>query len=158
MRCIGSIVVGSLRAGAAAFLCAAAINAMAAERACTPDAEASAVRIKGWIQLQDHFHKYGLGACDDGDLADAYSDRVGKLLTRQWKDVSTLAFLVKSDPEFMQFVLRHVDARWEEGDAEKVASSARKQCPKSATVLCARIIKAIDTMDWGPMLESTQAK
>jgi hypothetical protein len=158
LRCIRAIVAGSLRAAAVAVVCAAAINAAAADRACAPDAEESAVRIKGWIQLQDHFHKYGLGACDDGELAEAYSERVDKLLTRQWKDISTLAFLVKSDPEFMQFVLRHVDARWEEGDAERIASAARKHCPKSATALCAKIIKAIDTMDWGPMLESTQDK
>lgn len=139
-------------------MCAAAISTMAADRTCSPDAEQSALRIKGWIQLQDHFHKFGLGACDDGDLADAYSGRVDKLLTKQWKDVSTLAFLVKSDPEFLQFVLRHVDAKWEEGDAAKVAASARKKCPKSATRLCAEIVKAIDTMDWGPMLESTHGK
>lgn len=152
MRNFRSIVAGWLKAGAAAFVCAAAINAVAAERVCPPHAEQSVVRIKGWIQLQDHFHKYGLGACDAGDLSAAYSDRVGKLLSKQWKDASTLAFLVKSDPEFLQFVLRHVDATWEEGSVEKVASNARKQCPKSTTALCAKIAKAIDTMDWGPTL------
>ena len=156
MRRARSIVEGWLKAGAAALVCTAAINAMAANRACSPDADESALRIKGWMQLQDHFHQHGLGACDDGDLADAYSDRVDKLLTKQWKDISTLAFLVKSDPEFMQFVLRHVDAKWEEGDIGKVASSARKHCPKSATALCAKIMKALDTMDWGPELEATQ--
>lgn len=156
MRRIRFIVAGSLRAAALAFVCAATVSATAANRACSPGAEESAARIKGWIQLQDHFHRHGLGACDDGDLADTYSERVDKLLTRQWKDVSTLAFLVKSDPEFLQFVLRHVDAKWEEGDIGKVASSARKHCPKSATALCAKIMKALDTMDWGPELEATQ--
>ncbi len=131
---------------------------MAAERACSPNAEESAARIKGWMQLQDHFHRFGLGACDTGELADAYSNRVDRFLTMQWKDLSTLAFLVKSDPEFLQFVLRHVDAKWEEGNAVKVAANARKKCPKSATRLCAEIVKAIDTMDWGPMLESTRGK
>lgn len=147
-----------MKAGAAVLICAAAVNATAAERACSPNAEESAARIKGWIQLQDHFHRFGLGACDAGDLADAYSDRVDKLLAKQWKDVSTLAFLVKSDPEFLQFVLHHVDAKWEEGNAGKVVANARKKCPKSATRLCAEIVKAIDTMDWGPMLETTQGK
>ena len=158
MRCVRSIVAGWLIAGAAAFVCAAAIDATAAGRACSPGADESAARIKGWMQLQDHFHKYGLGVCDVDELADAYSERVDKLLTKQWKDISTLTFLVKSDPEFLQFVLRHIDVKWEEADILTVAANARKKCPKSANRLCAEITKAIDTMDWGPMLESMQGK
>ena len=144
-----SIIAGWVRAGATALVCMAAVNAMAAAPVCSPDAEESVGRIKSWMTLQDHFHKHGLGACDDGDLSRAYSERVDEFLTKKWKDVSTLAFLVKSDPEFLQFVLRHVDASWADGDAEKVASNARRKCPKSATALCAKIGKAIDTMDWG---------
>jgi hypothetical protein len=158
LRPVSLIIVRFLKSAAIALACLAAVNVMAAERVCSPDAEKSLARVQTWMGLQDHFHRYGLGACDDGALSEAYSDRVDTLLKKKWKDVSTLAFLVKSDPEFLQFVLRHVDVTWEEGDAEKIAANARKQCPKSATALCAKIINAIDTMDWGPMLESMQSK
>ena len=102
MRSVGSIITSLLKSGAIAVACLAVVDAPAAEPACSPDAEQSVGRIQGWIQLQDHFHRYGLGRCDDGELSAAYSDRVDILLTKKWKDVSTLTFLVKSDPEFIR--------------------------------------------------------
>ncbi|MEO8004951.1 MAG: hypothetical protein ABI771_08600 [Betaproteobacteria bacterium] len=157
MRSTRTIIAAWIRTGAVAFACAAAINAMAADLACSPNAEETAGRIKNWMHLQDHFHKYGLGACDDGGLSEAYSERVDKLLTRNWKDISTLAFLVKSDPEFLQFVLRHVDQKWAQGDAAKVAANARKKCPKSASKVCAEIVTTIDALI-EPIPDSAESK
>ncbi len=128
------------------FACLACAPGFAAQTACSPHAEESAAHLKTWMQLQDHFHKYGRGRCDKGALSEAYSERVAAMLTGNWKGISTLAFLTKSDPEFRQFVLRHIDATWNQGDAGVVAADARKSCPKSAKRLCHDIAKSADAL------------
>src|ERR1700676_1997055 len=60
-----------------------------------------------WKELYQSYERYR--SCDDGALAEAYSDYVAYLLARKWSEVKTLAVLARAHPDFETFVLRHVD-------------------------------------------------
>lgn len=129
-----------------AVLSGAAHSGWAArEISCPPGGLDTVEGIKSWSQLQQHYHRFGRGRCDDGALAEGYSDVVEKLLLK-WSGVAKLPFLVKSDPEFRAFILHHIDELWQQGNPEIAAAHARKKCPKSAVKLCRDIVKAVDAL------------
>src|SRR6266851_7181874 len=70
-------------------------------------AEAEADQLKGWNAVYRSFVRYG--HCDDGAIAEGYSDSVAKLLANHWAEIQDLRKLTLESPEFSNFVLRHID-------------------------------------------------
>ena len=77
--------------------------------------------------------------CDDGSIAEGYSDRVVILLTERWSTVTTLSKLGRSNPEFERFVLSHVDGLMSPDQSKTIINNARKRCPVGAEKLCRRL-------------------
>ena len=76
--------------------------------------------------------------CDEGGIAEAYSDSVGRLLARDWKHLDAFVRLT-SDPDFEEFVIRHIDETMSEDEAALVINNARLHCPPGAKRLCRSI-------------------
>jgi hypothetical protein len=77
--------------------------------------------LKTWQQVYDSFKRYS--ACDDGVIAEGYSDAVVKILAHKWSEVPQLSILIAHDEQFRNFVLRHTDATTDENDLEHVAAN-----------------------------------
>ncbi len=92
---------------------------------------------RNWKILQAHFRMYG--QCDDGPIAEGYSDDVVTLLAHDWKLFSELASLERGDPTFLQFVLTHIDATAATEDLQAVQRNALAACPAGNAALCRRI-------------------
>jgi len=107
-------------------------------------AEEGADRVKSWTNLHQAFKQFG--HCDDGAIAEGYSDRVVEMLANRWKTLSELNALFAANPEFGDFVIRHIDetALW--SSAQKAEVNAKTRCPKQATVLCSRIVNRVDAL------------
>ena len=95
------------------WACVAAIcwipNAVAETRICTEDeaqkAEGVVAIVKSWERSHQHFKRYM--HCDDGAIAEGFSESVSLLLAEHWGEIGQLGAILKSDPAFRKFVIKH---------------------------------------------------
>ena len=116
-------------------------------RACTNEEEvhgdAEIDALKDWDHLYRWYQKFQ--QCDDGSLAEGYSDAVAKLLADDWNHFGRVLSLTKTDKGFQQFVLKHIDATIDDGDARKLLSNAKFKCPAGGKALCRLIVRSANT-------------
>ena len=94
-------------------------------------------RVMTWPQLQKAQKDFG--QCDAGEVGDAYSDALLRMLV-DWQDIPALASAM-GDPAFKQFVLSHLRAAAKE-DRDAVYSRAKASCPAGKDALCGEIADA----------------
>jgi hypothetical protein len=90
-----------------------------------------------WRALYGLFEQFG--GCDDGAIAEGFSDDVAELLLKQWAHLDTLNRLMTSDTRFKKFVLRHIDSTLDEDQLKEIKKNATAHCPARGTRLCASI-------------------
>lgn len=116
----------------------------AQQKACTDteetQAEKSVDSLKTWAQVYRSYKEFA--QCDDGAVAEGYSDSVGKLLANDWALFPRLVKLAKTDKDFERFVVKHVDESLGVDTLQKVSKNARTACPADASVLCSLIANA----------------
>ncbi len=99
-----------------AFALSLAPPARAEPRPCTPAEAEAAERAAGtaqrsWAELHAQYAKFARDAdCDDGAIAEGWSEAVARLLADRWGELQALAQFVEADPAFLTFVLGHTDA------------------------------------------------
>lgn len=113
----------------------------ASQKACT-EAEADkaldqADQLKDWDAVYRSFNRFS--RCDDGAVAEGYSDTVGRLLAHDWKDFSALSKLVAADKRFASFVLGHIDETLPSDELQTIETNAKQKCPAGESVLCKKI-------------------
>lgn len=94
-------------------------------------------KLKSWAAVYRTFQLYR--QCDDGGIAEGYSDAVAVLLTEHWPEVTTLAKLSQTNPEFERFVLLHVDSLMSPDQGRIIIDNARNHCPAGLKKLCRRL-------------------
>ena len=121
-------------------------SAAKAGSCCSTDmyqqADASLVSAAaGWGSLMRH--QKAFGSCDDGALAEGYSDAVVSLLAHRWDQFDTFVGLSARYPDFRRWAIRHIDASASTDDLTKVAHNAAR-CPSSvkAKGLCREVARA----------------
>lgn len=108
-----------------------------AARANTTLAQARA----SWPALRRHWRSYA--ACDDGVLAEGYSDAVVWLLAHRRHDVDAFIVLSHADPSFGKWALQHVDASASDADLNKVtAHAAACERRSGSDAICGAIAQA----------------
>jgi hypothetical protein len=100
-------------------------------------AEDAIAKLHTWADLHATFKS--LAACDDGGIAEGWSEFVTRTLARKWNTVAELQKLVSTDRSFRLFVVRHVDATADEQDLRQVLTNARNRCARSDRSLCAEL-------------------
>lgn len=112
--------------------------ALANTQDCTREeahaAEAIAATAQSWGQLHQQFERYA--HCDDGAVAEGFSESVTNLLADRWGGVQQLEAVLGSDPGFRKFVIRHIDETVPVERLKRIARNAGKQCPKNLKSLC----------------------
>jgi hypothetical protein len=93
--------------------------------------------LKTWDQIYDSFKRYS--ACDDGAIAEGYSDAVVRTLADRWNQLPTLRILADHDERFGKFVFKHIDSTTDDHDLDRVVANASRQCPKGDGQLCSTI-------------------
>ena len=91
-------------------------------------------RLRSWNALRRSYKLYA--KCDDGALAEGYSEAVARILVDRWSTLPRLALLAKDDDKFLHFVLKHVDATLDTNDLRTIRTRAQKQCPVGLGTLC----------------------
>src|SRR5438445_2135806 len=70
-------------------------------------AEKEADSLSDWDQVYRSYRMFS--QCDDGAIAEGYSDAMSKLLTNGWNHFDRLLTLTKNDKPFQQFVMKHIN-------------------------------------------------
>jgi hypothetical protein len=95
--------------------------------------------IKDWpVALMTSFKTFGV--CDDGAIAEGYSDAIVQSLAKRWDRFPKLAGLMEKNPDFHSFVLSHIDATTSSNDLDTLVSNAEKKCPKQFQKTCQAMI------------------
>jgi hypothetical protein len=117
-----------------------------ANNACSIDiykrADASLVRAAGgWGSLLRHQKTFE--SCDDGALAEGYSDAVVTLLAHRWDQFIVFVALSERNLAFRRWAIRHIDPTASSDDLKKVVRNATR-CVRSARTkaLCGEIGRA----------------
>jgi|SRR5579864_239155 len=103
-------------------------------------AEKGADSLKDWDQVYRAYKRFL--HCDDGAIAEGYSDSVTKLLADDWKSFNRLQVLAERNNGFRAFVVKHIDESVPGDRLAKIANNARSECPGEGRNLCVSIAKA----------------
>jgi len=126
------IVVAVLLLGTSAFASGTS------KKPCTEteamQAEKGVDSLTDWDRVYRAYKKFS--QCDDGAMAEGYSDAVGKLLANDWTNFDRLRTLAKTDSGFLRFVLNHIDATLPDEILQKISTNARSACPAGGQNLC----------------------
>lgn len=110
---------------------------LADDRTCPRSALDVAGTSDSWAQLAEHFDLYS--HCDDGGLAESYSESVTVLFAEKWQHVEQYEAMARSRPGFCGFVLRHIDATVPAERLERIKENAKDECPRGLENLCHEI-------------------
>lgn len=106
--------------------------------ACSTDkaknAEETINGIKNWDDLDEHFAKFH--SCDDGAIAEGYSDVISVLLTKKWKELNSLQI----DDKFKEFIVSHIDNTWQESKIISASNNVNDYCKDNIREICEAII------------------
>jgi hypothetical protein len=94
--------------------------------------------LTSWPAIYKHYKKY-VPQCDDGFMAEGYSDAVVVQLAKRWGSLHELASLTQQDSKFLLFVLKHIDPTTDLNELEHVRLNAERDCPKPHKQLCSSI-------------------
>ncbi|UGQ45402.1 hypothetical protein [Massilia endophytica] len=121
---------------------------LAETRLCSPQeeeqAEYVAATATSWQELYQQFLRYG--HCDDGAIAEGFSEAVTVLLAEHWHAVKELDAMRRSDPGFQAFVFRHINETVPPERLNLIARNAHERCPPGLTKLCRDIEETISTL------------
>jgi hypothetical protein len=108
------------------------------QKTCTDAEERQAEKavdmLKTWDQVYRAYKRFA--QCDDGAIAEGFSDSVGKLLANDWRYFPRLVRLAESDKDFESFVVKHVDDSLTSKTLEKISKHVTLNCPPNAKRLC----------------------
>lgn len=94
-------------------------------------------QLRTWDALYKSYKAYRL--CDDGAIAEGYSDSVGRILSHHWRTLARFASLAKGDVGFRKFVLRYIDETGDTEDLSVIEKNAKGRCPAGFSALCGDI-------------------
>ena len=130
------------------FLGAGVFTCQAQQQRCSwADAnqkEREVGRVRSWNALYQSYRRFA--PCpDDGELAEGYDEVVARLLLDHWDSLPQLAVLVKKDPRFKAFALRHVSlTALDTNDLTKLRTKAVKHCPVGHDDLCKDLRRRVE--------------
>ena len=99
--------------------------------------------FRSWDALYRSFASYQ--KCDDGAIAEGYSESVARILVDHWNTLPKLAELATKNHEFLRFVERHIDATNDEKDLQKIKAEAKTNCPTGLRKTCDDLSKEADS-------------
>ncbi|MDF3983948.1 hypothetical protein P3W23_18290 [Luteibacter sp. PPL554] len=99
------------------------VDPVSARDSCSPTQSNQAVyRLKearkSWKTLR--VHQKIFAACDDGELAEGYSDAVVTLFAQNWSHFGQFVALARDDAAFQRWTMKHIDASASTDDLKKI--------------------------------------
>jgi hypothetical protein len=100
-------------------------------------AEAKAAYLKSWAEVYDAYKRYA--HCDDGAIAEGFSESVTVLLAKHWAQLPELVIRVNGDKDFRAFVVKHINESADVNNLKLIDTNARTRCPEQSKSFCSAI-------------------
>jgi hypothetical protein len=136
------------------FLLSVTVRADECTRRDVDAADVALNHMASWQSIASVFRDFL--KCDDGYIAEGFSDRISRLLADHWEQVPDLVALSRTTPGLESFVVRHLDETINLADAKKISNFAWNSCPKGAESLCRRLEKRL--IDPDPVYRETEVR
>jgi hypothetical protein len=98
--------------------------------------------LRSWDALYKSYLTFG--HCDDGAIAEGYSESAARILADHWNTLPRFVHLAGKDAEFEAFVIRHLDGTLNMDDVEKIKQDATMRCPIGLRPTCIHLVKQAD--------------
>jgi len=108
-------------------------------------AEELADTAKSWDDLYRLYKRYH--QCDDGAIAEGFSESVSILLSHSWEQIDKLNKIVVKDNKFKLFVLKHIDETVPQERLQEIAYLATNKCSSATKSLCEKIRKRVNELN-----------
>jgi len=105
------------------------------------NSEQLAAKAETWDQLYNLYRRYK--QCDDGAIAEGFSESVSVILSQSWGESRKLLSIIQNDVGFETFILKHLDETVPEDRLESIEKLAINNCPITAKKLCEKILKRL---------------
>jgi len=79
-------------------------------------------------------------------IFEGFSNSIAHLLQNDWARLGDLSGIVRSDPHFETFVLRHVDETMADEDRRPIDEFAKEHCPPEAVSFCTKLRERISSL------------
>jgi hypothetical protein len=98
--------------------------------------------IMNWATLHDAYLRFL--PCDDGAIAEGFTDIVVRILAYRWASLGELRTIAKNDPGFLCFVYRHITSSADPHDLQQIQNNLKKHgCSKASRKVCREIELAV---------------
>lgn len=105
-------------------------------------AEAEASSLYDWNSIYKSYLRFK--NCDDGAIAEGYSESISRMLGEKWIEIQELQMLIHRDKNFRKFVIRHIDETIPAERLLTIRRNALERCPRTTGNFCKSIIIVID--------------
>lgn len=109
-----------------------------ARDSCPPEmakfAEESTDRLESWGDVYGFY--LALRQCDSGGVAEATDDKIVQLLATHWETLHELADQVQKHPQFLRYVLRHLNQLRTSEQFDYLMRQSKDACPTNARAVC----------------------
>lgn len=99
--------------------------------------ETEQATLKNWDDLYSLFTRFR--ECDNGGVAEGYSDFVVHHLATQWSSLPKVAALAERNQNFREFILSHIDATADTEELGNIEIHSRTKCPLHLKEFCRAI-------------------
>ena len=117
------------------------LNASADIAICSEEearsAEVAVVAINSWDELYQQFKQYS--HCDDGAIAEGFSESISRLLAEQWMEVQLTSRTLIQQSVFQRFLIEHIDETIPALRLEHIVKNIQEKCPGYLEDLCSKI-------------------
>jgi hypothetical protein len=94
-------------------------------------------RLQSWKDIYAAYKRFK--HCDDGAIAEGYSDGVARQMADHWNRLPKVLPLIQADPPFEDWLIGHLDETDANDDLMKIDQLSRTACPDHAQELCGNI-------------------
>jgi len=104
-------------------------------------AEKSIDGLSNWAGVYDAYVRY-TPMCDDGEIAEGFSDRIVHLLASNWNSLPELHRIVRHNARFKRFILKHIDATSDTDELKTIVEQSRLGCKFGSPPFCEQLYSA----------------
>ena len=101
--------------------------------------EAKAAYLKTWDEVYNAWEAFR--QCDDGSIAEGFSESITMILSTQWTEKGHLIDLIDKHPNFEKFIIRHIDKSVPYDRLSKLGHMAKMRCVDSTHDFCMKVLE-----------------
>lgn len=106
-------------------------------------AEAESPSLETWDDVFNSYLRYR--QCDDGAISEGYSASTAALLASHWDRMHELKKLVSLHPDFLRFVIHHIDETMTADEGLAIKEHVQSGCPAEC-IICEEIRRRLHNL------------